>query len=111
MLELIWFMALMALSAVLAVIYTIKEDEGFEAAGWLIGALFSAEAALVISWEKTGAVALSILRETLPQSGTTISDLTAYALTGLLCLFLGISVPVASSFLTALLRRNQGKSE
>ncbi len=110
MLEYIWFVALMLVSVALGVIYSIKEaeadneDDGFSAGQWLLGAFCAALMALVISWEKTGLVVLTVLRSSLPQSGTAIAGFTAYALMGIAGLLVVFIIPVGASFLTYFLR-------
>jgi hypothetical protein len=108
MLEYIWFVALMLVSVALGVIYSIKDadadNDGFSSGQWLIGAFSAAVMALVISWERTGAVVLTVLRASLPQSGTAIAELTAYTLIGIAGLLVVFIIPVGASFLTYFLR-------
>ena len=114
MLEYIWFGALLALSAVLAWVYPSKEAEDvasseMTAGAWLMGSIGASIMSLVISWNRTGDVALNLLMAALPQGGSPIAILTAYTLLGVGCLLIVVGVPLAVVMLSSYVRERQCK--
>lgn len=90
MLEWLWFAGFMIVSLVCAKVAETRDcgGAGEAAASWQLAAHGAALLSLVISWERIGAPVLMTMRAELPQSGSQIADLTAYALTG----FMGLAI-------------------
>lgn len=94
MLEYMWSIGLMAICVVFALIAEREtKGEGFDGQ-WQIAAHGAALLAIVISWDRTGAVLLKWLLGHLPQTGSQISEFTAYAIVGASGLVVVAGIPI-----------------
>lgn len=101
MLEWLWFVGLMVVSLVCAIVAEAHDHdgEGVDAGSWQLGSHCAAFMAIAISWERAGAPVLAALRAGLPQAGSQIADFTAYVLIGLAGLVIVGGVPFATMML------------
>ena len=106
-----WFVFLMMLSIILA---SIGSSSRFHDVELFVASVFSALAAVIVSWNGVAGVFLAILRGFLPQQGTGIAEFTAWSIVVAVSLFLVIAVPTASYYGSEALRgwcKRIGKKE
>jgi len=113
MLEVVWFVGLMALSIVFAVISELKDGQGedFSGPGFQIASHGAALMAIIISWERTGAVLLSRTMDNMPQAGTPIAELTSQVLAGGVGFMIVLGVPFITMMSVFMLRKKPANCE
>ena len=107
MLEFVWFAGLMVLSIVFALVAELSEQSGggFDSGQWQIASHGAALLAVVISWDRTGAVLLKTIQGHLPQAGTQIAALTGYTLVGAVGLMVVGGIPFITMMTVYMVRK------